>query len=116
MLGLSDQKTIPGFNKKIDIVGTHNPLSKEDNEWFQDVMNGDDLELRPHQLTGIVRMVQMAFGIDRHCLLADEVGLGKTIQNLGLACILRFFREYYEKHKKFPGAFGESCAMPSWTE
>jgi SNF2 family DNA or RNA helicase len=107
MLGLGEIKAIPGFNSRIDPDGAHNPWDKTDKQWFDDPKNGKEFELRSHQLVGIVRMAQMAFITGKHCLLADEVGLGKTAQVIGLACVLRFFRDYYLEHQKFPGEFGE---------
>jgi hypothetical protein len=96
-LGLGELKAIPGFNAKIDPDGAHNQWDQKDKAWFEDQNNGEDLKVNWHQQIGIVRLLQLAFSAKKHALLADEV----------LMCMLRFFREYYDKHKKFPGAFGE---------
>jgi hypothetical protein len=104
MIGLGDTKSIPGLNAKIDIDGTHNPWHKQDQEWFE--KNGVDFVLGHYQLVGIVRLLEMFFKDGMHSLLGDEVGLGKTVQMIGLTCLIRYFREYHNAHKRFPGDFG----------
>lgn len=44
-------------------------------------------------------------------LLMDGLGLGKTLQVLGVITCLAWYREYYERKKAFPGHFGESSLM-----
>jgi len=107
MLGLAETKAIPGFNDRIDTDGVRNPWDPEDKAWFKDKKNGMNFRPRWHQTAGIVMLTEMFFAIDINGLLADEVGLGKTHQVTGHICVIRYFREYYAVHKKFPGAFGE---------
>jgi len=41
-------------------------------------------------------------------LLMDDVGIGKTMQVVGLIAMLVYYHEYHNEHKKFPGHFSMS--------
>jgi hypothetical protein len=41
-------------------------------------------------------------------MLMDGVGVGKTMQAVGLIACLAHYREHYRKHGKFPGKFGKN--------
>jgi hypothetical protein len=107
-LGFKNRQ-LPFFNARQDPFGLHDPWDPEDKEWFENENNTESFKPRWHQLVGIYRMVQRAFA-GEPILLMDEVGLGKTLQVVGLIVVLEWYREYYEQHKVFPGEFGEhSC-------
>jgi hypothetical protein len=38
----------------------------------------------------------------------DGVGVGKTMQAVGLIACLAHYREHYKKHGKFPGKFSKN--------
>jgi hypothetical protein len=106
LLGLAE-KAVPFFNATQDPFSNNDPWTKEGHQWLKE--NGKDLELRWHQLVGVVKMLYNAFA-GRPVLLMDEVGLGKTIQLTACIAILAYYRDYYATHQRFPGAFG---ALPS---
>ena len=105
-LGLSDiGKKIPGFNDTEDPDGVIDPWL--DPGWFTNSKNKTSpLTLRWHQLVGIFKMLINVFE-SKPVLLMDEVGLGKTIQIMGLICMINYFRDFFDKHRKFPGYFGK---------
>jgi hypothetical protein len=37
----------------------------------------------------------------------DDVGIGKTLQVVGLVALLAYYREYYARHHRFPGKLGQ---------
>lgn len=102
LLGLLE-KAVPFFNARQDPFLANDPWTKEGRQWLND--NGKPLELRPHQLVGVVKMI-VNFFAGRAVLLMDEVGLGKTIQFTASVAILAYYRDYYTTHMRFPGAFG----------
>jgi len=102
LLGLPE-KAVPFFNARQDPFSANDPWTKEGRQWLDD--NGKPLELRPHQLVGVVKMI-INFFAGKPVLLMDGVGLGKTIQFTASIAILAYYRDYYTTHKSFPGAFG----------
>ncbi len=40
-------------------------------------------------------------------LLMDQVGIGKTMQLVGLIAVIAYFIDYHDKNHKFPGAYGK---------
>jgi SNF2 family DNA or RNA helicase len=104
ILGIPDKK-IPLFNGTLDPQGVHDPWTEEGRVWLESG-NGEPLLLRQYQLVGVVKMVQNAFA-GKPVLLMDAVGLGKTIQVIAVIAVLSWYREYYDQHNRFPGAFGE---------
>lgn len=111
MLGLESIQRIPGFQRKIDMDGIWKPWSKEGIEWLATNPAAEDLEVSWHQLVGIVHMVDRILQ-GKPILLMDEVGVGKTLQAVGLIAILAHFREHFSRHQSFPGKWGE-CTHPS---
>ena len=98
-------KKIPGFNEREDPDGLHDPWKEP--EWFK--ANKDsttELTIRWHQLIGIYKLLLNVFD-KKPILLMDEVGLGKTIQTIGVLSLLNYYRIHYETHKVFPGDFGK---------
>jgi hypothetical protein len=104
-LGFKDHK-LPFFNPRQDPFGNHDPWAPEDREWFANTDNTELFPPRWHQLVGIYRMVQRAFA-PAPIFLIDEVGLGKTLQVVGVIAVLEWYREYYKQHQVFPGEFGK---------
>lgn len=110
-LGFQDHR-VPFFNQRQDPYGIHDPWAPEDRKWFENTDNTEIFQPRWHQLVGIYRMVQRAFA-GEPILLMDEVGLGKTLQVVGMICVLEWYRVFYEQHKVFPGEFGKHVnALP----
>lgn len=104
MWGLPEE-CIPVFNKLLDKEGLRNPHT--DPQWFKEPQETIvPLQPRWHQMLGAQEMLTAAFKGDS-TLLMDEVGLGKTMQMVMVIALLDWFRQYWEQHKKFPGAFGE---------
>jgi len=102
LLGLPE-KAVPFFNTHQDPFSANDPWTKEGRQWLKD--NGKLLELRPHQLVGVVKMI-INFFAGKPVLLMDDVGLGKTIQFTASIAVLAYYRDYYTTHKRFPGALG----------
>lgn len=105
MLGLFNNE-LPFFNITQDPNGVHDPWVKADQGWLANSNNTIPLMPHWHQLVGIVKMVEQAFK-GEPILLMDEVGIGKTMQVIGVVAVLTFFREFHSKYNRFPGAFGE---------
>jgi len=111
-LGLGETKQLPCFNRRYHKESVYNPW--EHTEWWtkygKDRKHTAKLQPRWLQLVGIFRMLQRAFE-GKGLLLMDTVGLGKTLQVIGTIAMICWFREYYEKHKRFPGWFGMSLFL-----
>jgi hypothetical protein len=105
-LGITDEK-IPLFNEVQDPDGERDPWNPEWRQWFDDPKNTMPLEPRWHQLVGMLSIVERLFQ-GHPVLLMDGVGLGKTMQMVGVIALLAYFREYYAIHSRFPGSFGKS--------
>jgi hypothetical protein len=103
--------SLPFFNALEDPSGINDPWTPEGREWFQVGGNGKALEIRWHQLVGVLKMLQNAFA-GKPSLNMDDVGLGKTIQVTTFIAILAYYRDYYASHGSFPGIFGESFFPP----
>lgn len=111
ILGLPPLSTyFPAFNSHIDPSHefTHWDNTKAAKAFFKTTgKNGPErVFVRWYQLVGVVRILHQIFK-GQNTLLMDQVGLGKTLQAFGVIAMLNYFREYYAKHKDFPGAFGE---------
>lgn len=104
MLGRPDQ-TVPSFNAKQDPDGHHNAWSDDGAKWLQASSNGIPLNLRWHQIVGVMKMMENGFS-GKPVLLMDGVGLGKTIQVSAYIALLSWYRDHFEIHGKFPGNFG----------
>ena len=96
---------LPFFNERFDI---DNGQHFWDDQQLAAVIkqSGSPLTPRWHQLVGIVKMVTNCFQ-GRPVLLMDNVGIGKTLQVVGLVSVLTYFREYFAQHGRFPGKLGE---------
>jgi hypothetical protein len=73
----------------------------------------DELRLQWHQLVGIRAMVRMAFstqpyaGVKPGFLVADEVGLGKTAQQMGFNAFVNQVAKLQSLGDKLPPAVGK---------
>jgi len=113
---------VPNFNAYLDQSKEHDPWDAEDASWFgEESADRVPLELRWHQLVGVVRMMDQFFlpaderaeEVVPSILLMDEVGLGKTLQVAAVVAFIIHFRDYYDKHGKFPGKYGAlHCVGP----
>lgn len=63
-----------------------------------------------HQLVRIFCMLEHAFD-GKPVLLMDGVGLGKTLQAIGIIVCLAWHRSYYDAQKNFPGFFVQSLIV-----
>ena len=98
--------SLPFFNMLEDPSGINDPWTPEGREWFQDGRNGQAIEIRWHQLIGVLKMLLNAFA-DKPSLNMDDIGLGKTIQVTMFIVILAYYWDYYTSHGSFPGIFSE---------
>ncbi|KAK7677244.1 hypothetical protein QCA50_019838 [Cerrena zonata] len=105
LLGISPDGTLPHFNNYIDAVGIRDP-------WIDDSLHNEALDdpdrklLRPHwhQLVGMLKMLDSAFA-GGPILLMDGVGLGKTLQVIGVIALLAYYRKTKQDTGQFPGIF-----------
>lgn len=105
-LGFKDTRMLPFFQEYTDPDGLIDPWSEEGERWLTSETNSrEPLSPRWHQLIGIYRMLERAFE-GEPILLMDGVGIGKTLQVIGLIVCLAFYRRFFEKNGTFPGAFG----------
>ncbi|KAK7682072.1 hypothetical protein QCA50_014658 [Cerrena zonata] len=106
-LGLDEEKPLPFFNKYIDLADSRDawahPALVEADEG-----NPNRILLRPHwhQLVGMCKMLDCLFD-GKPVLLMDGVGLGKTLQVVGVIAILAYYRTVKKEKGVFPGAFAE---------
>jgi len=121
-LGVSE---IPFFNERYDSLNGRDGWS-DANVAEEIEQSGEKLVPRWHQLVGIAKMLTNAF-TRKPVLLMDDVGIGKTLQVVGLIVVLSYYREYHLQHKKFPGYFGKHhflavstiyshCHRSAWVE
>lgn len=103
-LGLPD-KHIPGFNKVQDRIGGFDAWSPEGQAGLKSD-RATPLELRWHQAIGVLKAMDNGMH-GKPVLLMDEVGVGKTMQAVAYCALYSYFREYYAKHKEFPGMWSE---------
>ncbi|KAH9949213.1 P-loop containing nucleoside triphosphate hydrolase protein, partial [Amylocystis lapponica] len=97
-------KELPFFNVTEDQTASRDPWSTE-GEAFLQTAEARPFGPRWHQLVGILKLVKKMLAREA-VLLMDEVGVGKTMQAVGLIAMRAYYREYYAQHKKFPGIFG----------
>ena len=101
-LGVSETTGIITFNTTIDPLGVRDP-------WLDPEPHPDDipLTLHWHQWIGIVKIMVSLFEGDP-VLLMDAVGLGKTMQVVGVIALLDFYRTHKQTKGHFPGWFRKS--------
>jgi hypothetical protein len=111
-LGLGDTKVLPFFNTQIDPDNVHHRWTEEGRAFFDDSKRSKiPLEPHWHQLGGILKMLELAFS-KKPTLLMDEVGVGKTLQVVGIIAMIAYFREFYAFTGSFPGKFSK-FSLPS---
>ncbi|CCM06798.1 uncharacterized protein FIBRA_09098 [Fibroporia radiculosa] len=100
---------MPFFNKKEHPGGALDPWTAEG----QKVAASPDvvpLEPRWHQYVGMLQMAQRMMD-GKPTLQMDEVGVGKTMQAIGLIALRAYYREYFVQHEQFPGMFVNCCCV-----
>ncbi|KAG1792547.1 P-loop containing nucleoside triphosphate hydrolase protein [Suillus variegatus] len=103
-LGLPE-KRLPFFQTRSDPDAAIDPWSEEGQRWLDDPTSlAQSLTPRWHQLVGILRLIDR-FLDGKPVMLMDGVGVGKTMQAVGLIACLAHYKEHYRKHGKFPGKF-----------
>jgi hypothetical protein len=112
-LGLPE-KRLPFFQTRSDPDAAIDPWSEEGQQWLDDPTNrAQSLAPRWHQLVGILRLIDR-FLDGKPVMLMDGVGVGKTMQAVGLIACLAHYKEHYKKHGKFPGKFcKQSVGIPA---
>ncbi|EPQ50076.1 hypothetical protein GLOTRDRAFT_51063, partial [Gloeophyllum trabeum ATCC 11539] len=102
-LGFGEKKQLPLFQEWYDPSGMIEPWSEEGVAWLENPQSGRArLQPKWHQLVGIFRMLQHLFE-GRAVLLMDGVGLGKTLQSVGVLACLVYYREHYRQKNDYPG-------------
>ncbi|KAG1717668.1 P-loop containing nucleoside triphosphate hydrolase protein, partial [Suillus occidentalis] len=105
-LGLSEKK-LPFFQARSDPDAAIDPWSEEGQQWLDNPTSPTQkLAPRWHQLVGILRLIDRVLDCEP-VMLMDGVGVGKTMQAVGLIACLAHYREHYRKHGKFPGKFAQ---------
>lgn len=107
-LGVSATGAFPGMPEKYDTTGVHNPVS--DPDFFNNPPENSpirDVDFKWHQLVGILKIMRNAFD-GKPVLLMDSVGVGKTLQIIGVIALLPYYREVFRTTGSFPGEFSES--------
>ncbi|KAH7919437.1 hypothetical protein BV22DRAFT_1023013 [Leucogyrophana mollusca] len=102
-LGLPDY-AMPFFQKRTDPTASVDPWMPEGEAWLKSSPLAQELAPCWHQLVGILFMVDKMLKSDP-VLLMDEVGVGKTMQAIGLIAIRSHFYDHYHTHNRFPGIF-----------
>ncbi|KAG2063389.1 hypothetical protein BDR04DRAFT_1163790, partial [Suillus decipiens] len=109
-LGLPE-KRLPFFQRRSDPNAAIDPWSEEGQQWLDDPTSpAQSLAPRWHQLVGILRLIDR-FLDGKPVMLMDGVGVGKTMQAVGLIACLAHYKEHYRKHGKFPGKFSQRCHL-----
>jgi hypothetical protein len=104
-LGLDQSKQLPFFQTYTDPNDVISPWSEDGQAWLDDALNEKSI-LAPHwhQLVGILRMIDRAL-LGEPVMLMDGVGIGKTMQAVGVIACLAHYHDYYKMHGMFPGKF-----------
>jgi hypothetical protein len=106
-LGLPEKK-LPFFQTRTDPNAAIDPWSEDGQQWLDNPQSpAQNLAPRWHQLVGILRLIDRVLN-GEPVMLMDGVGVGKTMQAVGLITCLAQYREHYRKHGKFPGKFGKN--------
>jgi hypothetical protein len=104
-LGLPEKK-LPFFQTRSDPDAVVDPWSEDGQQWLDNPASpAQNLTPRWHQLVGILRLIDRVLD-GRPVMLMDGVGVGKTMQAVGLIACLAHYMEHYRKRGKFPGKFG----------
>ncbi|KAG2365352.1 P-loop containing nucleoside triphosphate hydrolase protein [Suillus spraguei] len=104
-LGLQQSKQLPFFQAHSDPNGVISPWSEAGQAWLDDPLNDAPvLAPRWHQLVGILKMVDRAL-LGEPVMLMDGVGIGKTMQAVGVIACLAHYHDFYLMHGTFPGKF-----------
>ncbi|EGO04149.1 hypothetical protein SERLA73DRAFT_148782 [Serpula lacrymans var. lacrymans S7.3] len=106
MLGLGQMRALPHFQTKTNPTASIKPWSIEGQTWLEE--NNAAVPLRPkwHQVVGIVKMMDKVLK-GEPLLLMNEVGVGKTMQAVGVIACTAYFRDFYQTHEQFPGMFSK---------
>ncbi|KAG2064532.1 hypothetical protein BDR04DRAFT_1035000 [Suillus decipiens] len=105
-LGLSEKK-LPFFQVLSDPNAAIDLWSEEGQKWLDNPTSPtQNLAPRWHQLVGILKLIDRVLDCEP-VMLMDGVGVGKTMQAVGLIACLAHYREHYRKHGKFPGKFAQ---------
>ncbi|KAG2063373.1 hypothetical protein BDR04DRAFT_1038198 [Suillus decipiens] len=104
-LGFQQSKQLPFFQTHTDPNGVVCPWSEVGQAWLDDPLN-DAPVLTPHwhQLVGMLKMVDRAL-LGEPVMLMDGVGIGKTMQAVGVIACLAHYHDFYLMHGAFPGKF-----------
>ncbi|KAG2150754.1 uncharacterized protein EDB93DRAFT_1103448 [Suillus bovinus] len=99
------------MDRRSDSDAAIDPWSEGGQRWLDDPTSPAQI-LSPwwHQLVGILRLIDR-FLDGKPVMLMDGVGVGKTMQAVGLIACLAHYKEHYRKHKKFPEKFSQMHAM-----
>ena len=107
LLGIRHGEPIPYFNRYIDTIGVRDPWGhKQLLDPNVEDENRTDLRAQWHQLVGIFKMLQQTFE-GKSTLLMDAVGLGKTLQVVGVMALLAHYREVKKTTGQYPGYFSK---------
>lgn len=101
-LGITDGY-LEGFNQTEDPDGATDPWTKEGEKVLKSP-SALPLRLRWHQLIGVLHIMDRMFE-GKPVLVMDNVGVGKTIQGVGVITLYAFFRAFFETRGHFPGKF-----------
>ena len=100
---------LEGFNDTEDPDGTQDPWTPEGEKTLS-APTALPLRLRWHQLVGVLHILDRMFE-GKPVLGMDNVGIGKTIQGVGVMTQYAFYRAFFEARSHFPGKFGEFTAI-----
>jgi len=78
------------------------------------VKENTDVVFLDHQIIAALFAIDRAMA-GRPIMIFDEVGVGKTIEALLVFATLAWYRQYFEDHGEFPGAFRKwDCCLQVW--
>lgn len=105
LLGIKEDEALANFNQFIDPINAADPWI---NSSWQDPNQShpDRTSLRPHwhQLVGILKMLNDIWQ-GKPIMLMDGVGLGKTLQVVGVMALLVYYRAVKAQTGDYPGIF-----------
>lgn len=106
MLGIKSGESLPLFNKWIDPKGMWDPWLDKTPTTLDSDKQREPFRAQWHQLVGIYKMLLQAFE-GKSTLLMDAVGLGKTLQVVGVIAMLAYYREAKAQTGDYPGGFSK---------
>ena len=109
IVGKPGVRKIPGMNEWEDRTGAFTPWDEnpEAKSFFASPSpHKKRIQLSWHQAVGVHKLLRHMLK-NEGILLADAVGVGKTLQAIALVIARSWFIKFHALHHRYPGSFGK---------